>query len=522
MPQASQTPAEGVYLGVDVGTSGCRTIAVDRAGRTIARADRPVSLMTPAPGHVEQDPNEWITAALATIAEVCSSRAFDPWQVAGIGVDGQSWACVPIDEAGNVLANTPIWMDTRAQAICDETLSRVSAEKILAVAGNRLSPSYSTAKMLWFERHRPEVFERTRWFLQSNSAVVMALTGVASQDHSQGYGWHFIDVATGRVNRQLADALGCDPSRVPQAVEPTAVVGGITAAAARQTGLRSGTPVVAGGLDAACGTLGAGVLRPGQTQEQGGQAGGMSIALDAPIADQRLILSRHVVPGSWLLQGGTVAGSASLAWLARVVGAAEQATADHSGRTLYEEISALAATAPPGADGLVFLPYLSGERSPIWDADARGAFFGLHLGIGRGHLYRAVMEGVAMALRHNLEVAVAAGARVTELLATGGASRSPLWMQIKSDVTGLPVVVTANPDATPLGAAMLAAIGTGGATATELTDTWVQRADRYTPDPLTGAAYDGLYSVYAGLYPALAPSMHALAGLGRAGMENPQ
>ncbi len=508
-----------IYLGVDIGTSGCRTIAVDGSGRTLATAGRTYPLLTPAPGHVEQDPNEWTGGTLATIAEVCASGAFDPADIAGIGVDGQSWACVPVDEAGTVLANTPIWMDVRAQSICEEVLARVRSGTILDVSGNRLSPSYSTAKMLWFERNRPEVFDRTRWFLQSNSLVVMALTGVASQEHSQGYGWHFIDVATGRVDHALAAALGCDPSRIPEAVEPTAVVGGVTAAVARATGVPAGTPVVAGGLDAACGTLGAGVFRPGQTQEQGGQAGGMSIALDTPVADERLILSRHVVPGSWLLQGGTVAGSASLAWLARVAGAAEQATADSTGRGLYEEISALAGTVGAGSEGLVFLPYLSGERSPIWDADARGAFVGLHLGTGRGHLYRAVMEGVAMALRHNLEVALAAGAGVTELLAIGGATRSPLWMQIKADVTGLPIAVTANPDATTLGAAMLAAIGTGAGTVEDLVGDWVQRSDGYVPDPRTQATYDRLYAVYAGLYPALAPSMHALADLSRTGTE---
>ena len=209
----------------------------------------------------------------------------------------------------------------------------------------------------------------------------------------------------------------------------------------------------------------------------------MSIAMDAPAADERLILSRHVVPGSWLLQGGTVAGSASLAWLTRQVGAAEQSAADASGRDLYEEVSALAASAAVGAGGLVFLPYLSGERSPLWDADARGAFVGLTLTTDRGQLYRAVMEGVAFALRHNLEVAASAGAAVAELLAIGGATKSPVWMQIKADVTGVPLTVSANENATPLGAAMLAALGTGGGTVEDLVDRWVQRGVSYTPGP---------------------------------------
>jgi xylulokinase len=393
----------------------------------------------------------------------------------------------------------------------------VPSADILAVSGNRLSPSYTTAKVLWFERNSPEVFARTRWFLQCNSVVVLALTGLATQDHSQGYGLHFTDVATGAVDAIMAARLGLDPELFPVAVEPSAVVGGITAAAAHATGLPEGTPVVAGGLDAACGTLGAGVHRTGQTQEQGGQAGGMSIAMDVPLADERLILSRHVLPGSWLLQGGTVAGSASLAWLTRVVGEAERLAASTSGRGTYEEVSALAASAPLGSGGLVFLPYLLGERSPVWDADARGAFVGLTLATGRAELYRSVMEGVAFALRHNLEVAASAGAGVAELLAIGGATKSPVWMQLKADVTGLPLTVSANENATPLGAAMLAALGTGGGTVDDLVERWVHRGVSYTPDPAATARYDQLYEIYAGLYPAMADGMHRLAGFTRTG-----
>lgn len=509
------TTASAVYLGVDIGTSGCRSIAVDADGRTLAVAQRSYPLHTPAPGWVEQDANDWVAGAFATLAEICASGAFEPAAVRGIGVDGQSWACVPVDEAGRILANTPIWMDTRAQPICDEVLTRVPAADILAVAGNRLSPSYTTAKVLWFQRNAAQVFARTRWFLQCNSVVVMALTGIASQEHSQGYGLHFIDVATGAVDVALAARLGVDPNLFPTAVEPSAVVGGMTSTAARATGVPEGTPVVAGGLDAACGTLGAGVYKVGQTQEQGGQAGGMSIAMDEPKADARLILSRHVVPASWLLQGGTVAGSASLAWLTRQVGAAERSAASTSGKDLYEEVSALAASAPVGSGGLVFLPYLSGERSPLWDADARGAFVGLTLTTDRGQLYRAVMEGVAFALRHNLEVAASAGAEVAELLAIGGAARSPLWMQIKADVTGVPITASANENATPLGAAMLAALGTDGGTVDDLVDRWVQRGVSYPPDPGAAARYDRLYNIYAGLYPAMADSMHQLAAFTR-------
>lgn len=506
--------AREVYLGVDVGTSGCRTIAVDRDGRTLATAERSHRLITPGPGQVEQDPAAWVDGALSTLGEVCASGAFDPARIRGIGVSGQGWAAVPVDEDGAILAHTPIWMDTRAQPICDSLLERVSGATILALAGNRLSPNYSTAKVLWLREHHPQTYARTRWFLQANSVVVLALTGRATQDHSQGYGWHVIDVATGGVDTAMASRLGIDPDLIPEPVEPSQVVGEVTEAAARATGVPAGTPVVAGGLDAACCTLGAGVHRAGETQEQGGQAGGMSIALLAPVHDERLILSRHVIPGVWLLQGGTAAGSASLAWITRVVGEAERQASVAAGTGVYEEVGDLATTSPVGAGGLVFLPYLAGERSPLWDPDASGAFVGLRLDTGRADMYRAVMEGVAMALRHNLEVATGAGAGSTELVATGGAARSPLWLQIKADVTGLPVVVGAQADATPLGAAMLAAMGVDDRTVPDLMDGWVRRGATYHPDPAAHERYGQLYAVYAGLYPALAASMHTLAAHG--------
>ncbi len=508
MPQA-------VYLGVDIGTSGCRALAVDSDGRTLASATRAYGLSTPAPGYVEQDAGEWIDAAFASLAEICSGGGFDPRDIRGVGVDGQSWSAVPVDETGQVLAPTPNWMDTRAQPICDEILGSVDPAEILALAGNRLSPSYATAKIVWFARHRPEVYQQARWFLTSNGAIVMALTGQATLDHSQGYGLHCIDIATGDMDLAMARRLGIDPDRIPEAYESTAVVGEVTQAASHRTGIPEGTPVVAGGLDAACGTLGTGAYRRGQTQEQGGQAGGMSIVVDSPVADERLILSRHVVPDAWLLQGGTVAGSASLAWLTRLVGNAEQVAATASGSDVYAQVSAAAGSVGPGSGALVFLPYLAGERSPLWDADARGAFLGLTLASDRAALYRAVMEGVAMSLRHNLDVAHEAGASVGELLAVGGATKSPVWMQIKADITGLPVTVSDNDAAPPLGAAMLAALGTGGGHVDDLVGKWVRRAVTYRPDPATASVYGPLYEVYRGLYGVLAPSMHALAAIGR-------
>lgn len=505
---------DGLLVGVDIGTSACKVNVFTADGGELASATRDYPLEHPYPGHVEQDPRLWLEAAMDGIVQVLSDDRVDPSRVAGVGVAGQSWACVPISEYGEVLARTPIWMDTRSSQICAAVEERVGSERILALSGNRLAPSYTTGKIIWFREHRPEVYRRTRWFLQSNSYIVYGLTGAITQDLSQGYGLHVIDASTGHYDDAMCDALGVDRSLLPEIVRPQDVVGYVTASAAARTGLPAGAPVVAGGLDAACGTVGAGVHLPGQVQEQGGQAGGMSIVVDRPVSDRRLILSSHVVPGSWLLQGGTVAGGGSLRWLVGAVGEAEHTLARAHGSAVFEEVSALAGTVRPGSDGTVFLPYLAGERSPIWDPDARGVFFGLTFSTGRAHLYRAAMEGVAFSLRHNIEVAEELGVVVGDMHAIGGAATSPVWTQIKADVTGRTIRVPDGGTATTLGAAMVAGVGTGVyADWAEAVGRTVRLRRAYHPDPATSAAYDRGYATYRELYERLAPMMAAAAAV---------
>lgn len=254
---------------------------------------------------------------------------------------------------------------------------------------------------------------------------------------------------------------GIEPGLLPDIVPCHAPVGNVTAQAAALTGLRIGTPVVAGGLDAACGTLGAGVVQAGQTQEQGGQAGGMSLCMDTCRMDPALILGAHVVPELWLLQGGTVGGGGAMNWFEREFGAEERALARKNGTNSFVELDRQAERIPAGSEGMVFLPYLAGERSPIWNAQAKGVFYGASFATGRTHFARAVMEGVAYSLRHNLEVAEKAGAKAGVLRAMGGAANSRLWTQIKADVTGKTIEVPSSDTATALGAAILAGMGTG-------------------------------------------------------------
>ncbi|MDR3051202.1 MAG: carbohydrate kinase, partial [Oscillospiraceae bacterium] len=424
-------------LGIDIGTSACKLALFDEGGGLLVQTSREYPVYYPQPGWAEQDAQAWWAAVCAACQALLARAGIRPADIAGVGIDGQSWSAIAVDKQGAVLTRTPIWTDTRARAICEDWQRNVGEDAVFALCGNPLQPTYTLPKIVWYRHCLPDVYRRAYKMLQSNGFIAYRLTGALSHDLSQGYGLHCFDMRKGRWDADMCRALGADPALLPDLFPSHAVVGHVTPQAAALTGLAAGTPVVAGGLDAACGALGAGVVRAGETQEQGGQAGGMSICMDTCVADRRLILGMHVAPGLWLLQGGSVGGGV-LRWLR------EQVCPELS----FAQMSDLAATVPPGSDGLVCLPYMAGERSPIWDPRAKGVFFGLDYTKTRAHLIRACMESVAYALRHNLEVAREAGAIPVTLRAMGGAANSRVWTQIKADITGKRIVVPASDTAT--------------------------------------------------------------------------
>jgi len=474
-------------LGIDIGTSACKIAVFDRDFNLATMVTKPYEVYYPNPGWAEQNPNEWWNAVCAGIREL--TVPLD--KIDGIGIDGQGWSCIPIDKNGEVLHNTPIWFDTRAVAECAEIESVMHGTKILT---NVVNPSYTTPKVLWFKKNMPEIYAKTQYFLQSNSFIAYKLTGKFSQDKSQGYAHYFYDLKNCSYDGDLARDMGIDIAKFPQIYDCFDVVGTITEAASRETGLRVGTTVVAGGLDAACGTLGVGVFKSGQTQEQGGQAGGMSICADEPKFHEKLILGNHVLPNLWLLQGGTVGGGASMKWFS------EQFGTDMSLKQLDE----IASQTPAGSDGLTFLPYLAGERSPIWNPNAKGVYFGITFDKSRGHFARATMEGVAYSLLHNLETAAESGASVDVLRAMGGASNSQIWTQIKADVTGRTIEVPGSDAATCLGAVLLAGMGIGLVTNLEDTIGKIVKVKRvHQPNPANFEAYQKGYKTYIELYKRL-------------------
>ena len=489
-----------LLLGVDIGTSSCKTALFDPEGKVVAQGGCEYPVSYPRKGWAEQDPAQWWEGVCRAVREMISDNGIDPAEIAGIGTDGQSWSAIALDREGNVLCPTPIWTDTRSEGICRETEDRLTAEKLFGLCGNPAKPGYTWPKILWYRKHRPEVFEKTEKILQSNSYIVYRMTGEITQDISQGYGLACFDMRKGCWDEEMCETLGIPRRMLPEIVPCHQIVGRLTGEAAKQMGLREGVPVAAGGLDAACGTLGAGVVSPGQTQEQGGQAGGMSICIDQYAADPRLILGFHVVPGRWLLQGGTTGGGGALKWLRETM----------CPELSFAEMSALAETAEPGSGGVTFLPYMAGERSPIWDPKACGVFFGLNFGVTRAQMIRACMEGVAYSLRHNLETAAEAGARTGGLRAMGGSANSRIWTQIKADVTGCGIEVPGSDTATTLGAAMLAGVGTGVWQGFEEAARQTIRVNRtYEPDPAVKEIYDRGYETYRKLYGNLKDLMNA-------------
>lgn len=488
-------------LGIDIGTSACKIALFSKDGKVEAAASGAYPVYYPRSGWAEQNPDEWWEAVCDTIWKVLDSSGIAPSEIAGVGIDGQSWSAIAIDKEGKVLTNTPIWMDTRAQSICDRVNQEIGAEKIFELCGNMLQPSYTTAKILWYKENLPDIYEKIDKILQSNSFIAYRLTGAITQDISQGYGLHCFNMRTGAWDMDMCERMGIPSSFLPDIVPCHQIIGTVTREAAEQTGLAPGTPVVAGGLDAACGTLGAGVVHAGETQEQGGQAGGMSICIEEYAADPRLILGYHVVPNQWLLQGGTTGGGGVMRWLEREFGAYERSVAAEKGRTSLQQYNALAEQVSSGSDGLVFLPYMAGERSPIWDPNAKGVFYGLDFGKTKGHIIRSAMEGVAYSLKHNLDIAESAGAHVKELLAVGGCANSALWMQIKSDITGKSLAVPFSDTATTLGAALLAGVGVGMYENFEdAVAQTVKITRKYEPNTENHEIYMKNYETYLGLY----------------------
>jgi xylulokinase len=477
------TPA---LLAIDLGTTQAKAGLIGLDGRLLALARAAYPLDTDGgTGAAEQDPGEWWAAIRAMTTELLAVGS--PVAIRAIGVDGQGPTLVAAGADGRPIGSAITWMDSRAAA---------EEAELAAATGQAGWILGILPRARWAERHRPAVTVEARWYLASWEWVAFRMSGVAAETSLPGQV---------HPDRDAAARTRLRVERIPPRTAPGTTLGRLLPGPAAELGLEPGIPVVAGMADAHASFVGAGLLEPGDAIDTGGTSGGFAVYTDRPIEVPGVFGAAAPIPGRWFLGGAMNATGKALDWLRDDVLHATAPT---------DELLAEAAAVRPGADGLVFLPYLAGERSPIWDRQARGAFVGLTLRHRRAHLVRAVLEAANLALRHVAAPIVAAGIPVRELRVSGGLAREPAWNRVKADVTGFTVAVPEIVETALVGSAIVAGTGVGVfpdlATGSRAI---VRIEDRIVPDPSHLAAYDALYAAYVELYPALRPTFRALAGL---------
>jgi xylulokinase len=506
-----------LFLGIDVGTSGTKALLLEPGARVRATASASHPSLFPRPGWSEQRPEDWWTSTCKATGRVLRGGRASAADVRGIGFSGQMHGSVFLDERGRVLRNALLWNDQRTGAQCEEIERRAGGRaELIRLVRNVALTGYQAPKTLWLREHEPRTFRRVRAVLLPKDYIVLRLTGVLGSDVSDASGTLLFDVAGRRWSTELMRRLELDPALFPSVVESATVVGELTPSAARATGLKAGTPVVAGAGDQAAAAVGTGVVRPGMVSAILGTSGVVFAHSDTPVPNDAGLLQSyaHAVPGAWCVFGCMLSAGGSLQW-AREVLYADRLRAARSGAArdaLYTAMIAEAAAAN-GDDGLVFHPYLTGERCPYPHPHARGAWVGLTRRHGRADLVRAVLEGITLGMGRQLELMRGLGVPVREVRLAGGGARNAWWRQLQADVYGCRCVSLRSEEGSALGAALLAAVGTGAFkdvptashAAAQIQNVYRPRAARHRHYKAAGAAlhatYEALEPHYRGVLP---------------------
>ena len=486
------------YLGIDVGTTAVKALAVSETGAVAGEAESPLQVSVPMPGWAEQDPSDWWQGTVDAVRAACAQAGIR--DVESIGLSGQMHSSVLLDRADRLLRPAILWNDVRTTAQCRFITDRLGKTGLRRLVGNPALEGFTAPKLLWVREEEPRLFERARAVLLPKDYVRLLMTAEKATEPSDAAGTLLFDVRRGCWSAEILAVLQLDPAMLPPVRGSSSVTGRLTQAAAEELGLRQGTPVVGGGADNAAAAVGSGVVGQGALQTSIGTSGAVVAPIERPRVDpgMRIHSFNHAVPDTWYLMGVVLSAGAALAWFKR-------ALAGQGGSPpTYDELIAEAVGTPPGADGLTFLPYLTGERTPHADSNARGVFAGMHAGHERGHLVRAVLEGVTFALRDSLELMRRLRVDAVEAVAVGGGARSAVWRQMQADVLGVPVVTVEPSGGAPYGAAVLAAAGSGRfASVEEACRAWIRPLDRLEPSPAAAAAYGQAYERYGSLYPRL-------------------
>jgi xylulokinase len=501
------TSKEGL-IGIDIGTSATKVLVLDASGAIRAKHTAGYPLATPRPGWAEQDPAHWWQAVRGGL-EAVRDQIDGSLEVKAIGLSGQMHGLVPLDAADEVIRPAILWNDQRTARQCAWIIERAGGlDSLLAMTSNPMLLGYTGGKIIWLREEEPEHYARLARFLNPKDYIRLLLTGEHATDVSEGSGTGLFDVKNRRWSEALLDRLDIPRSMVPKAYESHEITGTLRDGIADQFGLPRGLPVVGGGGDGVIQTTGSGLIDPGTAQTIIGTAGIAASALDhsAPNPEGRLQIFCNNAPGRWHCMGVSMNAGGSFAWLRRTLSAfAPEEVA-------FDAMTALAEPVPAGSEGLLFLPYLIGERCPHPDPDARGAFVGLTLRHGTGHLIRAAMEGVVFSIREMLELMAPMGLDAKTIRASGGGAASPLWRQIQADALGAEIeIVKGAAEGGALGAALVAGVGAGIWPDLQTAVRTIEVESRTTPDPKTKPAYDAAFATYRDLYPTLKPRFDDIA-----------
>lgn len=490
-------------LGIDVSTTATKAVLIDETGAVAGIGMAEYAYDVPQPRWSEQSPEVWWSGTIEAVGSVLRTSGVGADEVVAVGLTGQMHGLVLLDAAGNVLRPAILWNDQRTGEACDAIRERIGADRLVAITGNDALPGFTAPKLVWVRDHEPDVWASVAHVLLPKDFVRLRLTGEYAIDKADGSGTILFDLAARDWSPAILDGLGIDPAWLPPTHEGPVVTGALTRDAAAATGLRAGTPVIAGGGDQAANAVGVGAVTPGVVALSLGTSGVIFATTDRPLRDPhgQVHAFCHAVPGRWHMMTVMLSAAGSLRWFRDALAAGVE----------FAALVASAGEVAAGSDGLLFLPYLTGERSPHPDPLARGAFVGLTVAHDRRHLTRAVLEGVAFGLRDGLDQMIAAGMpRPSQIRASGGGTASALWRGILADVLDAEVATVSTSEGAAYGAGLLAAVGAGWFPTVEAASAGLVHATvAATPGP-DRDTYAAAHDRYRELYPALAPTFHRL------------